>query len=165
VNISSTVYGDLSNNLVEFALIDTHLCIGSLQIESLGNFDYLLDKTNDNLFTNNNYPNNYRASRLFWSMKNARQKTVYHLHIEIDQIYHNDLSNHQVIKHPMTNEQIHNEQLYDTCRKYFTKFQKQIDDHINYIEEFCQKTTINKKGTIQNNKQKKTTSNKKRHLF
>jgi len=161
VNTSSTVYGDLSNNLVEFALINIRLCIGSLQIESLGNFDYQIDKIDDNFFPNKNYPNNYRASRLFWSIKNPRQKTVYHLHIEMNQTYHNDLSNHKTMEHPMTNEQIHNEQLYETCRKYFKKFQEKIDEHLNYIEEFCHKTMINKKG-IQNqsNSKKKTTNSK-----
>jgi hypothetical protein len=162
VNPSSTVYGDLSNNIIEFALINTHLCIGSLQIESLGNFDYQIDKTNENYIPFKTYPNNYRASRLFWSIKNPRQKTIYHLHIEICQTYHNDLSNHKVIQHPMTTEQIHNEQLYETCRKYFNKFQKKIDEHFNYIEEFCQKTMINKKGTQNQTSYKKKAGNSKR---
>ena len=157
VNTSSTVYGDLSNNLVEFALINTRLCIGSLQIESLGNFDYQINKIDENFSFNQNYPNNYRASRLFWSIKNPRQKTVYHLHIQIHQIYHNEVINHQTIAHPMTSEQIHLEELYDHCRKYFQKFQKQIDEHLNNIEEFCQKTMVNKKGAQnQTNSKRKT---------
>ncbi|CAF4225806.1 unnamed protein product [Rotaria sp. Silwood2] len=159
VNTSSTVYGDLSNNLVEFALINTHLCIGSLQIESLGNFDYQTDKNDENFFSNKNYPNNYRASRLFWSIKNPRQKTIYHLHIKIEQTYHNEESNHKVIEHPMTNKQVHIEQLYDLCRQYFDKFQKKIDEHSNYIEEFCQRTSINKKIlSNQTNYKRKTTN-------
>ena len=159
VNVSSTVYGDLSNNLVEFALIDAHLCIGSLQVESLGNFNYHIDKTNDNCKM---YPNNYRVSRLFWSIKNPRQKTVYHLHIKVDQTYHNDLSNHKVIEHPMKNERIYLEQLYDKCRKYFNKFQKTIDEHSNYIDDFCQRTMINKRGMQnQTNYKKKTTNGTK----
>ncbi|CAF3372679.1 unnamed protein product [Rotaria socialis] len=145
VNTSSTVYGDLSNNLVEFALINVRLCIGSLQIESLGNFDYQIDKADENFFSNKNYPNNYRASRLFWSIKNPHKKTVYHLHINIEQTYHNDEANHKVIEHPMADKQIHVEELYDTCRKYFDKFQKKIDQHSVYIEEFCQRNSINKK--------------------
>ncbi len=161
VNTSSTVYGDLSNNLVEFALINTRLCIGSLQIESLGNFDYQIDKTDDNFIPYKTYPNNYRASRLFWSIKNPHQKTVYHLHIEIHQTYHNDSSNHKTIEHPMTTEQIHNEQLYEKCRKYFNEFQKQIDEHLNNIEEFCQKTMINKKGLPNQPYPKKKTANSK----
>ncbi len=161
MNVSSTVYGDLSNNSVEFALNNTRLCIGSLQIESLGNFDYQIDKIHENYFPYKTYPNNYRASRLFWSIKNPRQKTVYHLHIEINQTYHNDLSNHKVIQHPMTNEQLHNEQLYELCRTYFNKLQKQIDEHLNSIEEFCQKTMINKKGQQnQSNYKKKTATSK-----
>ncbi|CAF3000261.1 unnamed protein product [Rotaria sp. Silwood2] len=151
---------ELSNN-IEFALINTHLCIGSLQIESLGNFDYQTDKNDENFFSNKNYPNNYRASRLFWSIKNPRQKTIYHLHIKIEQTYHNEESNHKVIEHPMTNKQVHIEQLYDLCRQYFDKFQKKIDEHSNYIEEFCQRTSINKKilSNQTNYKRKTTNSN------
>ncbi|UJR31282.1 hypothetical protein I4U23_018782 [Adineta vaga] len=156
VNVSSTVYGDLSNNSVEFTLINTRLCIGSLQIESLGDYDYQIDKHDDQIFSTKNYPNNYRASRLFWSLNNPRKKTVYHLHIQVDQTYHIDASNHRTIEHPMSTEQMHIEQLYDKCREYFTKFQKKIDDHLNSIEEFCQKTSVHKKGTAnQSNYRKK----------
>ncbi|CAF4746094.1 unnamed protein product [Rotaria sp. Silwood1] len=159
VNTSSTVYGDLSNNLVEFALYNTRLCIGSLQVESLGNFDYQIDKTDENYISNKHYPNDYRASRLFWSMKNPQQKTVYHLHIKVEQTYHNKESNHKIIEHPMTDKQIHIEQLYDLCRQYFDKFQKKIDEHSNYIEEFCQRTSIHKKIiSNQTNYKKKTTN-------
>ncbi|CAF0824467.1 unnamed protein product [Adineta steineri] len=159
VNTTSTVYGDLSNNSVEFPLVNTRLCIGSLQIESLGNFDYQIEKNDENFYSEKNYPNNYRASRLFWSTKDPHKKTVYHLHIEIDQTYHNNTTNHRIIEHPMTNEQIHIEQLYETCRQYFTKFQKKIDDHLNSIEEFCQKTMINKKGVSNQSNYKKKTAN------
>ncbi|CAF3763812.1 unnamed protein product [Rotaria sordida] len=159
VNTLSTVYGDLSNNLVEFSLINTHLCIGSLQIESLGNFDYQIDKNDENIFSNKIYPNNYRASRVFWSIKNPQQKTIYHLNINIEQTYHNEELNHKIIKHPMTNKQIYIEQIYDLCRKYFEKFQKKIDQHSNYIEEFCQKTLINKKNLQNQTNYKKRTTN------
>lgn len=166
VNTSSTVYGDLTNNLVEFALINTRLCIGSLQIESFGNFDYQIDKIDDNFLPYKSYPNNYRASRLFWSIKNPCQKTIYHLHIEINQPYHNDLLNHQIIQHPMTSEQIHYEELYETCRNYFNKFQKKIDEHLNNIEEFCQKTMINKKGILnQSTSRKKANTSKINFMF
>jgi hypothetical protein len=128
----------------------------------LGNFDYQIDKIDETFLPNINYPNDYRASRLFWSTKNPRQKTVYHLHIEIHQTYHNDLCNHQVIEHPMTAEQIHNEELYEACRKYFEKFQKKIDEHLNNIEEFCQKTMINKKGIPNQTNSKRKTANRKK---
>ncbi|CAM4890394.1 unnamed protein product [Rotaria socialis] len=118
INLSSTVYADLSNNLVEFCLADIKLCVGSLQIKSLGNFDYLLENdTNMNI-----YPNKYHASRLFWSTKNAQQKTIYHLHIEIEQTYHNDKSNHRTVEHPLSAEQIHLKQLYEVCEQYFQRF-------------------------------------------
>ena len=146
VNTSSTAYGDLSNNLVEFALANTRLCIGSLQIESVGDFDYQIDRIDDNLLPDMNYPNNYRASRLFWSMKNPREKTVYHLHIKIEQTYHTNTSNHRVVGHPMSPIELHHEQLYERCRKDFEKLQKKIDEHLTNIEEFCQKTMVNKKG-------------------
>jgi len=120
INLSAPVYADLSNSFIEFSLINIKLCIGSLQIKSLGNFDYLLDN-DPNIF---NYPNGYHASRLFWSTKNARQKTIYHLYIEIEQTYHHDKLNHQTIEYPLTNKQIYLEQLYKTCEKYFNKFKK-----------------------------------------
>lgn len=145
MNTSSTVYGDLANNVVEFTLMNTHLCIGSLRIESLGNFDYEIQRSDEDFYANKHYPNNYRASRLFWSMKNPRQKTVYHLHIHVEQTYHNDETNHKVIEHPVTDKQIHVQQIYDNCRNYFEKFQGKIDQHLNQIEEFCQRTSINKK--------------------
>lgn len=122
VNLSSPVYADLSNSFIEFSLNNIKLCIGSLQIKSFGNFDYLLDNDPNNF----NYPNGYHASRLFWSTKNARQKTIYHLYIDIDQTYHNDKSNHQTIEYPLSNKQIQLEQLYKTCEKYFYKFKKKI---------------------------------------
>jgi hypothetical protein len=122
INLSATVYADLSNSLIEFSLTNIKLCIGSLQIQSLGNFDYLLD--NDPNITH--YPNQYQASRLFWSTKNARKKTIYHLHIDIEQTYHHEKSNHQTIEYPLTNQQIHLEELYKTCEKYFQKFQNEI---------------------------------------
>jgi hypothetical protein len=122
INLSAPVYADLSNSFIEFSLTNIKLCIGSLQIKSLGNFDYLLDN-DPNIF---NYPNGYHASRLFWSTKNARQKTIYHLYINIDQTYHNDKLNHQTIEYPLSNKQIQLEQLYKTCEKYFYKFKKKI---------------------------------------
>ena len=146
VHTSSTVYGDLSSNSVEFAIADTRLCIGSLQIDALGDFDYLLDPPEHPLSTRNTYPNNYRASRLFWSTKDPREKTIYHLHIEIEQTYHDNASNHRTLTYPLTDEEMHQEQLYTTCRQYFDKLQKEIDDHLIFVEEFCQKTMVNKKG-------------------
>ncbi|CAF1127439.1 unnamed protein product [Rotaria sordida] len=138
INLSSTVYADLSNTLVEFCLTDIKLCIGSLQIKSLGNFDYLLDN-DPNM---NIYPNKYNASRVFWSTKNAQQKTIYHLYIEIEQTYHNNKLNHQTIEYPLSNEQIYIQQLYEICEKYFNKFQtknysqkKQIINLNNKIEK------------------------------
>ncbi|CAF0860056.1 unnamed protein product, partial [Adineta ricciae] len=99
------------------------------------------------------------ASRLFWSLKNPRKKTVYHLHIQVDQTYHIDESNHRVIQHPMTEEEIHLQRLYDTCRESFTEFQKKIDDHYTSVEEFCQRTSVNRKGsTSQSNYKKKNAS-------
>jgi hypothetical protein len=145
VNMTSTVYGDLSNTIIELPLIDARLCIGSLQIDSLGNFDYLLDQPDRLLTIVDNYPNHYRASRLFWSMINPRRKTIYHLHIEIEQTYHHQATNHSTSIHPRTNEQIHQETFYDTCRDYFQKLQTQIDEHCSSVEEFCQKTMISKK--------------------
>jgi hypothetical protein len=124
INLSSPVYADLSNTIVEFSLTNINLCIGSLQIKSLGNFDYLLN--NDN----NTYPNKYSASRLFWSTKNARQKTVYHLHIEIEQTYHDDKSNHQTIEYPLSNERLHLEQLYEICRNYFNTIMRKKENII-----------------------------------
>jgi hypothetical protein len=122
INLSSTIYADLSNSIIEFSLTNIQLCIGSLQIKSLGNFDYVLNNdTNLNI-----YPNKYHASRLFWSTKNAREKTVYHLHIEIEQTYHTEQSNHQTIEYPLSNERIHLEQLYETCQTYFNKFNKKV---------------------------------------
>lgn len=119
INLSSTVYADLSNTLIEFCLSDIKLSIGSLQIQSLGDFDYLLDNdSNSDL-----YPNNYHASRIFWSTKNAQQKTVYHLHIDIEQTYHNDKINHQTIEYPLSSQQILLDNLYETCEKYFNRFQ------------------------------------------
>ncbi|CAF3195602.1 unnamed protein product [Rotaria sp. Silwood2] len=145
VNLSSTVYADLSNTLIEFCLTDIKLCIGSLQIKSLGNFDYLLDN-DPNM---NIYPNKYYASRLFWSTKNARQKTIYHLHIEIEQTYHNDKLNHQTIEYPLSIEQIHLKQLYETCEKYFNKYKTK--DHF-------QKKIIHLKNENLNNKIEKLSS-------
>ncbi|CAF3914064.1 unnamed protein product [Adineta steineri] len=122
INLSSTIYADLSNSIVEFSLTNIQLCIGSLQIKSFGNYDYLLDNdTNVNI-----YPNKYHATRLFWSTKNARQKTLYHLYIDVEQTYHNEKSNHQTIEYPLTNKQIQVEQLYDICEKYFNKFKKRV---------------------------------------
>ena len=65
----------------------------------------------------------------------------------------------------MTSEQLHVEQLYDNCRTYFTKFQKKIDQHWNYIDEFCQKTSINKKGIANQSNYKKKTANGKAKKF
>ncbi len=62
----------------------------------------------------------------------------------------------------MTAEQIHNEELYEACRKYFEKFQKKIDEHLNNIEEFCQKTMINKKGIPNQTNSKRKTANRKK---
>lgn len=146
MNISSTVYGDLSNNTVEFPLADTRLCIGSLQIESLGSFDYQIHRSDDELCPTENYPHDYRASRLFWSMTNPRRKTVYHLRIDVEQTYHEDQMNHRTVQHPMTAEKLHVQELYDRCQEYFTKFQKTIDEHLSSIEELCQRTSVNKKG-------------------
>ncbi|CAF4812089.1 unnamed protein product [Rotaria sp. Silwood1] len=145
INLSSTIYADLSNALIEFSLTDIKLCIGSLQIKSLGNFDYLLDN-DPNI---NIYPNKYSASRLFWSTKNARQKTVYHLHIEIEQTYHNDKLNHQTIEYPLSNEQIQLNQLYETCEKYFNKYK---------IKDDSQKKIIHLKNENLNNKIEKLSS-------
>ena len=111
---------DLSNSVLEFPLTDIRLCIGSLQIHSLGNFEYLLDD-DPNLI---NYPNKYHASRVFWSTKNARQKTIYHLHIDIEQTYHQDSCNHQTIACPLSKEQ----QLYEQCQQYFDTFQRKISN-------------------------------------
>ena len=134
INLSSTVYANLSNTSLEFSLTDIKLCIGSLQIKSLGNFDYLLDN-DPNL---NIYPNKYNASRVFWSTKNARQKTIYHLYIDIEQTYHNEKSNHQTIEYPLTDKQIHLEQLYKTCEKYFNKFQKKISSKSSFDSKTLQ---------------------------
>jgi hypothetical protein len=41
-------------------------------------------------------------------------------------------------------------------------FKKKIDEHFNYIEEFCQKTMINKKGTQNQTSYKKKAGNSKR---
>jgi hypothetical protein len=162
VHTSSTVYGDLSNNSVEFAMVDTRLCIGSLQIESLGDFDYLLDPPEHPLSTHTTYPNNYRASRLFWSMSNPRQKTTYRLHIEIEQTYHENASNHRTMTYPLTDEEARQEQLYTTCRQYFEKMQKEIDDHLSVVDEFCQKTMVNKKGKSNDLLQSQSSTNSSR---
>ncbi len=121
INLSSPVYADLSDSLIEFSLTNIKLCIGSLQIKSLGNYDYLLEHDPNTII----YPNGYQASRLFWSTKNARQKTIYHLDIKIEQTYHHEKSNHQTIEYPLSTKQIHLEQLYKTCERYFKKFQNQ----------------------------------------
>ena len=162
VNTSSTVYGDLTNNTIEFALINTRLCIGSLQVDALGNFDYLLDRATDNFLADRTYPNDYRASRLFWSMKNARRRTMYHLHIEVEQTYHHQSSNHRAIEHPLNDEQMRVEQLYEQCRTYFRKTQNEIDEHINYVDELCQKTMVNKKSKTNDASQNATGSSQGR---
>lgn len=161
MNTSSTVYGDLSNNLVEFALSNARLCIGSLQIQSLGNFDYQIDPIDESLLPDMNYPNDYHASRLFWSMKNPREKTIYHLHIQIEQTYHTNPCNHHVIEHPVNPVQIHQEQLYEQCRKEFEKLQKKIDEHLVNIEEFCQKTMVNKKGMGNSSQSRRKNANRR----
>lgn len=120
INFSSPVYADLSNSILEFSLINLNICIGSLQIKSMGNYDYLLDNDPNPI----KYPNGYHASRLFWSTKNAREKTIYHLYINIEQTYHHDKSNHQTIAYPLSHKQIYTEQLYKTCENYFKTFQK-----------------------------------------
>ena len=146
VNTSHTVYGDLSNATLEFPLNDLQICIGSLQIESFGDFDYLIEQIKPMLIIKENYPNNYRASRLFWSLNDPRHKTIYHLQIQVEQTYHDRCENHQTISYPRTDEQLKVDLLYDAARQYFEKFQKKIDEHFVAIEEFCQKTMVNKKG-------------------
>lgn len=122
VHLSSAIHADLSNSTVEFALETIHLCLGSLQIQSLGDFEYLLEN-DTNAYV---YPNGYHASRLFWSTKHPRRKTVYHLLITIEQIYHQERGNHRTIEHPPSDEQLHVEQLYEACAQYFRKFQTKV---------------------------------------
>ena len=112
VNLSSAAYADLSDTQVNFVLSDIRLCIGSLQIQSIGNFDYRLEDD-----TAKAYPDGYHACRVFWSRNDARQKTVYHLRIDIDQTYHHERVNHRTIEHSRDEEQkTPAEQLYHTCR-------------------------------------------------
>ena len=123
INSSSAVYADLSNTPMELSLTDIHLCIGSLQIRSLGHFDYLLNMDADADDQNHRlYPADYRASRVFWSTNNAREKTIYHLRIHIEQTYHQEPSNHRVIEYPLSDAQIRLDQLYQQCQNYFKKF-------------------------------------------
>lgn len=158
VRVSSTVYGDLSNVFLDFSLDKIHLCIGSLQIHSLGNFDYLIDPPKNSLSINENYPDGYQASRLFWSLENPKRKTVYHLKIDVEQNYHQDQSQHVTTSFPMTDEQRIREQIYQTCREYFEKYQKKIDEHSARIEQFCQRTMVQKKGKANENCSNATTT-------
>ena len=92
------------------------------------------------------YPNNYRASRLFWSMNDPRRKTTYRLHIQVEQTYHQDANQHSTIVYPMNEEDRLLQELYEKARIYLQKYQKKIDDHRNQLEEFCQRTMVHKKG-------------------
>ena len=160
INPLSTVYGDLSNNTSEIYLNKIYLCIGSLQIESVGNFDYQINKISDNYIYNQTYPNDYRASRLFWSIDNPQKIIRYYLHIEVNQTYHTNEINHRIQVYPCDEKQMTIENLYEQCRIFFRKYQQQIDEHYNTIEELCQKTTVNKKGQANqaNSKKKNSTS-------
>ena len=120
IDLSSTVYADFSDSSIEFGVNNIQICIGSLQIQSLGNYDYLVDP-NTNMPI---YPNGYHASRLFWSTKNARRKTIYHLHIDIEQTYHLEKSNHQTMTYPLSTKEIQLEEFYQTCDAYFDRFHK-----------------------------------------
>ena len=120
IHLSTPIHVDLSNTSIDVALTDLQLCIGSLQIHSLGHFDYLINEDLSELF----YPADYHASRVYWSTKNAREKTVYHLKIEIKQNYHHETNNHRTIVHPLSDEEIHREKLYEQCRMYFQRFQR-----------------------------------------
>ena len=120
IEIFSPIYSDLSNEIVDLNLDDLRLCIGSLQIHSLGNFDYLINHEFDS--NKEFYPNGYCASRVFWSTKNVREKTIYHLTIRIEQTYHQEQSNHQTIEYPLSLEQRRLEQLYRAAADYFQRF-------------------------------------------
>lgn len=125
IDFSSAVYVDLSDSLIEFSVSKINICIGSLQIKSLGNYDYLLDLDPNKTI----YPNGYHASRIFWSTKNARRKTIYHLQINIEQTYHQEPSNHQTITYPLSMKQHQLEELYQTCDAYFNRFPSHLFFH------------------------------------
>jgi hypothetical protein len=140
IHLSSTIHADLSNTVIEFSPTNIQLCIGSLQIHSLGDFQYLLDNDPNPTV----YPNGYHASRLFWSTKHARRKTVYHLRIFVEQTYHQEERNHRIIEYPLSSEQSHVEQLYKICEQYFSPFQKKVprlklnelkSDHAQYTSQ------------------------------
>lgn len=137
---------------MDLSLTDLNLCIGSLQIHSLGHFDYLLSTDAD--FDDQNqkvYPAEYHATRVFWSTSNAREKTIYHLRIDVEQTYHHERSNHRLIEYPLSNEQIRLEQLYQLCRKYFEKFPSRkssssstgpLRSKMNVINQICRASVV-----------------------
>ncbi|CAF0988366.1 unnamed protein product [Didymodactylos carnosus] len=187
INLSSTVYGDLNRELIGLNLDDLNLCIGSLQIHSIGNYDLLLDddfdsddcesNSSDNddgsdeptiskhLKLSHIYPNDYHSSRLYWSTKCAKNMTVYHLYISCESNYHNIRENHHNYEHG-TSAQERQQIIHEQCQQYFKQLQMKIDEHRKEVKilssSSTDKTTTHQQkqtSNIQLNKEKKKANN------
>ncbi|CAF1339935.1 unnamed protein product, partial [Didymodactylos carnosus] len=189
INLSSTIYGDLNRELIELNLQDLNLCIGSLQIHSIGNYNLLLDDdfdsddcesnlsdndddeceektTNKHLKMSHIYPDSYHSSRLYWSTKCAKTKTAYHLYISYENKYHDMRKNHRTYEYG-TYEQKRQQIIYEKCQKYFKQLQMKIDEHRKKVKLLSSLSTEKmtnhqqkQTSNIQSNKEKKKMNNK-----
>ena len=133
IHFSSPIYVDRSQSTFDFSRDDIKMSLGSLQIHSFGNFDYLLDS--DPVV--HPYPNQYHASRVFWSTTNAQEKTVYELHINIYQTYHDNNENHRTMPcQHRASISIRTDELFELYQRWLTSQYGRIEFTVRSLDGF-----------------------------